>query len=266
MSRRQAGADDGGSERPLEISRRRQIAIVQSCARGVHHVEFKAFTMSAAVSAAMASAISSSSSGGSSSRRWRRSRAGGATAAATLRTGVRGSFPQEQQQWPPPTTSAACAASSSASFSLSRGRRSRRWSLRCRANAKGSGFDDATRDEYRKMGVGADEDEFGEPPPEAFRDGEDGRGFASSSRDGVGVEEDEAEDEERRVFRDVSVEQNNDIVSRFANLLKYILVIRLGTELPMRHFDVPSDAGVGGNVFSQFISSIVPLVRGGGTG
>jgi preprotein translocase subunit SecY len=28
--------------------------------------------------------------------------------------------------------------------------------------------------------------------------------------------------------------------------------------MPMKYFNVPSDAGVGGNVFSQFISSIVP--------
>jgi hypothetical protein len=36
------------------------------------------------------------------------------------------------------------------------------------------------------------------------------------------------EDEDQRPMRDARVEQNNDIPSRFLNLLKYILVIRCG--------------------------------------
>lgn len=108
------------------------------------------------------------------------------------------------------------------------------------------------------MGVGADEDEFGESG------NNEGVGMTNSSGAGAGIRDDdgdgEDEDDQRtRIFREVSAEQNNDVTSRIVNLLKYILVIRCGTEMPMRHFDIPSDAGIGGDVFSQFIRSIVPV-------
>ena len=101
------------------------------------------------------------------------------------------------------------------------------------------------------MGVGADEDEF--------EMGGGGIGMGVRAEDDADADAEEEEEDQRRIFRDASVEQNNDIVSRFMNLLKYILVIRCGSEMPMRYFDIPTDSGVGGNVFSQFISSIVPV-------
>ena len=73
-------------------------------------------------------------------------------------------------------------------------------------------------------------------------------------------EEDDEEEEENetRVFRDAGMEANNDIAARFKNMLGYIFVARCGSEMPIGHFRLPADASVGANVFSEFVSSIVP--------
>ena len=63
---------------------------------------------------------------------------------------------------------------------------------------------------------------------------------------------------ETRVFRDAGMEANNDIAARFKNMLGYIFVARCGSEMPIGHFRLPADASVGANVFSEFVSSIVP--------
>ena len=54
------------------------------------------------------------------------------------------------------------------------------------------------------------------------------------------------------------MEANNDIAARFKNMLGYIFVARCGSEMPIGHFRLPADASVGANVFSEFVSSIVP--------
>ena len=121
-----------------------------------------------------------------------------------------------------------------------------------------SSNDDATRKVYRDMGVGADEDEFGTPSA--------GDPSAAATTEGspaamveINAFADGGSIGERRALRDASNEPTNDVAARFLNLLKYILVVRLGTEMPMRMYDV-GDAGgdVGANVFSKFLSGLVP--------
>lgn len=113
------------------------------------------------------------------------------------------------------------------------------------------------------MGVGPDEDEF------AFETGPEGDGEGLGERAAAGEAgairnesefegDDSLDGDGRRVFRDASMEENNDIVARLINLFKYVVIVRCGTELPVKYFDLPSDAGVGGNVFSEFVNSIVP--------
>lgn len=107
------------------------------------------------------------------------------------------------------------------------------------------------------MGVGADEDEFGESGNDegVGMNNSGGAGAEFKNVDGDGEDEDERR---TRILRQASAEQNNDVASRFVNLLKYILVMRCGTEMPMRHFNIPSDAGIGGDIFSKFVMSMVP--------
>ena len=104
-------------------------------------------------------------------------------------------------------------------------------------------------------------------PRDALRDGGDSLDdeFAVAETDPRSTaapdeEEDDEEEEENetRVFRDAGMEANNDIAARFKNMLGYIFVARCGSEMPIGHFRLPADASVGANVFSEFISSIVP--------
>jgi len=107
------------------------------------------------------------------------------------------------------------------------------------------------------MGVRADDDEFGDGLEIGDSDGDTNR---DGDRDGVAYEigDDEEEEEASRIFRNAGVEQNNDIVARFSNLFMYIVLVRCGSEMPMHQFDLPAGSGVGGDMFSQLITSVLP--------
>ena len=106
------------------------------------------------------------------------------------------------------------------------------------------------------MGVRANEDEFGSFDPDEIDDpGTIGNASATSGDDG---REGSASGGPRRTYHDEAVARRNDVGTRLRNFLKYLLWMRLGTEMPMRAFVIPEGSAVAGNAFSDFISSIVP--------
>ncbi len=111
------------------------------------------------------------------------------------------------------------------------------------------------------MGVRANEDEFGSFDPDetdaigdsnsTFSSGDDGRRRdRNSASDGRGPS--------RNSYHDEAVARRNDVGTRLSNFMRYILWMRMGTEMPMRAFAIPEGSAVAGNAFSDFISSIVP--------
>lgn len=112
------------------------------------------------------------------------------------------------------------------------------------------------------MGVRANEDEFGSFDPDEMNDPSltIGNSNAASGDDGRrdGDSSDYASGGPRRTYHDEAVARRNDVGTRLSNFLKYLLWMRLGTEMPMRAFVIPEGAAVAGNAFSDFISGIVP--------
>jgi preprotein translocase subunit SecY len=116
------------------------------------------------------------------------------------------------------------------------------------------------------MGVRANEDEFGSFDPDEIDDaGTIGNAKAPASGDDDGLES-SASGGPRRTYHDEAVARRNDVSTRLRNFLKYLLWMRLGTEMPMRAFVVPEGSAVAGNAFSDFISSIVPATATAYTG
>ena len=105
------------------------------------------------------------------------------------------------------------------------------------------------------MGVRANEDEFGSFDP----DETDATGNASDATS-------PGDDGPRLSYHDEAVARRNDVGTRLRNFLRYILWMRLATEMPMRAWVVPEDSAVAGNVFSDFISGIVPAASSGAAG
>ena len=116
------------------------------------------------------------------------------------------------------------------------------------------------------MGVRANEDEFGSFDPDEIDDAGtigNAKAPASSPDDGL---DGSASGGPRRTYHDEAVARRNDVSTRLRNFLKYLLWMRLGTEMPMRAFVVPEGSAVAGNAFSDFISSIVPAAATAYTG
>lgn len=125
------------------------------------------------------------------------------------------------------------------------------------------------------MGVGADEDELtaASLDPDALADPSDHHPLGRSRR-GIGPGRsppsgsgplssppslNPSSPNASNRLGDVALEGTNDVVSRFVTFLVLIVIYRAGSEMPLAFFRLPSDAGaVAGNVFSEFVSSIVP--------
>ena len=127
---------------------------------------------------------------------------------------------------------------------------------RCAASG---GFDDASRRVFSDAGMSGDE--FGDPAMSGDGDTDDVQlpppPPSSSGR--------ELEKQEN-AFKDVQKEITNNWGRRMLNTFFYIVLIRLCSEFPMKYFATPAGAQVGGNVFSQFVNSIVPVAASTGRG
>ena len=120
------------------------------------------------------------------------------------------------------------------------------------ATGASGAFDGLSREEFKRLGIASNEDEFGSYDPDEFDEGYDRANSQNDDSNNPG------NPSPRRTYHDEAVARRNDVGTRLRNFLRYILWIRMATEMPMRAFVIPSGSGVGGNAFSEFISSIVP--------
>lgn len=73
-------------------------------------------------------------------------------------------------------------------------------------------------------------------------------------------------EKQENAFKEMQIEITNDWGRRMINTFAYIVLIRLCSEFPMKYFNTPAGAEVAGNVFSQFVNSIVPVAASTGKG